>query len=126
MMTQIHAVPGRLRVRSRALKQDPGSATALNAMLRAIPGVRSVEIRPVTGSIIVHYSVHELSGDSVIQTLASWGFLSQSATCAARPGSRPPESGVKSAATALANRTLELAARKLLERSVSKLIAGLL
>jgi copper chaperone CopZ len=115
MTSQIHTVPGRLRVRSGALKEDPSCAEALNTMLRAIPGVQSVELRPMTGSIIVRYSTHRLSGDSIINTLAGWGFLTFDAQ--------------RESASALplpARRTREIAVHKLLQRSFCKLIAGLL
>ena len=74
-MRHIHAVPGRLRVRSEALRRNPDCAMPLKVMLESMRGVRSVELRPVTGSIMVSYSARELTGDTIFETLSEWGFI---------------------------------------------------
>jgi hypothetical protein len=95
-------------------------------MLKSIPGVRSVEIRPITGSIIVWYADQSLSGQTLLSTLQEWGFTpydGEPSPQSERPVSAP---AVRSIATAVVHTTLEKALEKVVERSVRKLISGLL
>jgi hypothetical protein len=51
----LHLLPGRLRVYSAALRADPERAAALQAELRARPGVRSARVNPLTGTALVFF-----------------------------------------------------------------------
>jgi hypothetical protein len=51
----LHWVPGRLRLRSAALRGHPERAAELEARLRSRPGVRSASANPLTGSVLVLY-----------------------------------------------------------------------
>ena len=53
--TVVHHIPGRLRVRVRHAKHDPRMLEDLRNFVSGLSGVRSVEINPVTGSMLVHY-----------------------------------------------------------------------
>lgn len=54
----VHALPGRVRLKSERLK-DPAVAERAEARLRSQPGVRAVEANPVTGSLLVVHAPHE-------------------------------------------------------------------
>lgn len=49
------AVPGRVRLRLRALRGDPAGMAALAQRLRAAPGVELVTADPRTGSVLLHH-----------------------------------------------------------------------
>ena len=55
MWNPVHHVPGRLRVRLQSVKGCEASAAATRAALVGIPGVTDVEVRILTGSVVVHY-----------------------------------------------------------------------
>jgi len=51
----IHHIPGRMRLRIRAAKGNPGKLTAIERSLEGLSGVRLVEIKPTLGTIIIQY-----------------------------------------------------------------------
>lgn len=53
MFEYIHNIEGRVRLRDRSLKANAALARELQRELRQIPGVRSVEINLVTGSVLI-------------------------------------------------------------------------
>jgi len=55
MTDYLHHIPGRIRVRTASLRQNPARAAELKAALERRPGVRSVEWRPLTGSLLILY-----------------------------------------------------------------------
>jgi hypothetical protein len=57
-----HASSGRLRVRIPAKKNDPTYFSGLQEYLAPIPGIVSVEVNPLTGSVLVE---HELDLNSI-------------------------------------------------------------
>src|SRR5262250_480740 len=63
-----HATRGRLRVRYSTAWLAPRRA-GVEARLRALPGVRAIESRAVTGSIVVHYDPFALAEERLIEHL---------------------------------------------------------
>lgn len=53
MLIPVHDIPGRLRFRLDPLRGDSRKAAMLCARVRAIEGVRSASVNPLTGSLIV-------------------------------------------------------------------------
>ncbi len=53
--TVVHHIPGRLRVRLPRAGRHPRQLRELRDFIQGLEGVHSVEINPVTGSILVHY-----------------------------------------------------------------------
>src|SRR5207245_172122 len=51
----VHAIPGRIRVKVGALKDNAALARELRERLAAEPGVRRAEANPTTGSLLVLY-----------------------------------------------------------------------
>ena len=64
-----HYVPGRLRLRAAELKTDPAKLEAFCAELGAVPGVRSVTPRRLTGSIVIEYDPAVLPPDGLSAAL---------------------------------------------------------
>lgn len=60
MISDVHYVPGRLRVRCLAVKGDHPKASRLAAQLWRIPGVSQVKASAVTGSVTVLYDPSRL------------------------------------------------------------------
>jgi hypothetical protein len=51
----IHAMPGRVRLRIAARRGDTVFFASVATGLAAIAGVQKVEVRPLTGSILIHH-----------------------------------------------------------------------
>lgn len=61
MSVCVHAIPGRARFVVSALRGSPTVAGSLSRRLRAVDGVRRVEVRPRSASLVVHYDAAVLS-----------------------------------------------------------------
>lgn len=81
MILQLHHVPGRLRVSLSMLKRNEPAARPLRARLRALAGVRSVSVNPLTGSVIVHYDRDEFDPAALWATLHRLGYIDQAPPC---------------------------------------------
>jgi len=51
-----HYAPGRVRLRVARVKTDAAFAARLERGLVAVPGVRSVRLRPLTGSVLIEFT----------------------------------------------------------------------
>jgi hypothetical protein len=51
----VHAIRGRVRLKSPRLKAQPHLADEIPLKLSAVNGVKAVESNPSTGSVVVHY-----------------------------------------------------------------------
>ena len=51
----VHALPGRVRLKVRELRDNPALAGAVQKRLAGIRGVHLVDSNAVTGSVLVHY-----------------------------------------------------------------------
>lgn len=51
----VHSLPGRLRLRLSALRDQPNAAVEVADALAALDGVVDVQVRPFTGSILCRY-----------------------------------------------------------------------
>jgi hypothetical protein len=126
----IHRSPGRLRVRCQAVKQNWDCADALQSMLEQRTGVKSVEIRPLTGSVVIRYSECIVDSEMLLSTLRDWGFVSNAEIDPAPEPPRlkranpvqPNEWETEALLTMAMRRALEAA----IERSLIKLLTSLL
>jgi hypothetical protein len=70
-----HHVPGRLRLRSAALKGDASASEQARHQLAQIRGVTSTSANPITGSVLLEYDPGVLSAGRVIDLLAAHGYI---------------------------------------------------
>jgi hypothetical protein len=101
MFKVVHEVPGRLRLRSARLRQNPALAESLLAQLRAAPGVIAAEASLRTGSLLIRHDGAAGRADALRARLA------------ATPYAAPP-SDADSAAERLAAILLERLAERML------------
>jgi len=71
----IHDIPGRLRIRTEAIKRSEHAAAAVQELLHSTAGVLSAVANPLTGSITVTYDVSQLSSTSILELLRERGYL---------------------------------------------------
>jgi hypothetical protein len=74
----LHALDGRIRVKSPRIKGAPHRARAVEQELRKCAGITEVKTNPITGSVLVLYDSGQLSGEEVLALLRAAGCLHQS------------------------------------------------
>jgi hypothetical protein len=119
-MNTLHRLPGRLRARCDVLKGNPKVADGVMTAVRALPGVLSVEVNTVTGSVLVHHDPRRLSSTRVLAELAVHGIRPPSEL--ARPPIRAVEPA--SARRTLGSVILALVLEHVVQRSLVHLLSG--
>lgn len=126
MTSYIHHISGRLRIRYPQLKNNPARAKVVEAALRRIDGVLSVETSTVTGSLLICYDATAARRTALLDTLyrtkQQLGLV---------PASHTPVPVSRNAAQAniveiLADKALGMIVEKCIERSAYVLLAALL
>ena len=69
-----HQIPGRLRLRSAALKGNASASEEARRQLAQIRGVTATSANPTTGSVLLEYDPSVLSEGRVIDLLAAQGY----------------------------------------------------
>jgi hypothetical protein len=67
----VHLQPGRVRLKSKQLRSMPGAAQTIRDALQALSGMRSVEINPLTGSVLLTYDRQTLAADGALLQVGS-------------------------------------------------------
>ncbi|MBV8937153.1 MAG: hypothetical protein JO095_15275 [Alphaproteobacteria bacterium] len=98
MLEYVHFVPGRLRLRITALKQQRSAAEAA-AKVAAIPKVTSAVANPGTGSLTINFDREQLSIGDLWEKLRTLGYIAEdeleprNIKCTAPDGSAPNRFG---------------------------------
>ena len=80
MKHYLHHIPGRLRVKTPIVRQNPNFAQEVQTILDPIEGINSVIINPVTGSILIEYSAETVASVKILNILKRAGYLDLSKT----------------------------------------------
>lgn len=83
-----HHVPGRLRLRSAALKGNASASEQARHQLALIRGVTATSANPVTGSVLLEYDPSVISSSRVIDLLAAHGYVLRATEVEAEAGNR--------------------------------------
>ena len=112
-MPYVHAVPGRLRLKTRSLSAETRATRAACHALQAIAGVDDVAHKPRAASLIVLYDPSVVSADALIAVVRAHGLAPDDTTApvpaprAVAPGGASGGGALASAATgALATQAL--------------------
>lgn len=73
----IHALEGRLRVKSASVKGSLQKAREVEAHFRAYEGITEVVANPVTGSVLFLYDSQRVSQNELLENLYALGCLSK-------------------------------------------------
>ena len=76
-MFYIHNVPGRLRIRSEAIRKDPSAANSVKISLSSMPGIGVVDINLVTSSVLIHYNKEKVNYRDIVSLLEGSGHFDQ-------------------------------------------------
>jgi hypothetical protein len=80
MFEYIHNIQGRLRLRASVLKANGVLARELQIKLGRIPGVQSVEINLLTGSVLILHDGEAATADAIAAGLSPFTQAALSAT----------------------------------------------
>ena len=75
MSNYIHSIPGRLRIKSAAVKKNPVEAGKVKALLAPVSGIQSLDVNPLTGSVLIRYNSHEIAESRILWTLTQAGYF---------------------------------------------------
>ncbi|MBI3803150.1 MAG: heavy-metal-associated domain-containing protein [Nitrospirae bacterium] len=78
MSYYIHQIPGRLRIKSPAVKRNPAKAEIVEGLLKSIDGVDSVAVNILTGSITIHYDQNNLQPEAILDRLKQARYFDES------------------------------------------------
>lgn len=78
MSYYIHNVPGRLRIKTPAVKKNQNAADNIRKMLGTINGIAVVEINILTGSILVNYNPAAVHFNDIVNLLQKKGYFDAS------------------------------------------------
>lgn len=123
MSSYRHHVPGRLRIRSRRIKNQPAAADAVQQLMRSVPGVQAALANTLTGSVTIHYDV-ATTADSLVGVLHAHGYIQDPSIPQSQP-SLPNGEGADVAGR-IASRLAGAVAEKAVERAVFAMIAAVL
>ena len=76
-MFYIHNVPGRLRIRSEAIKKNRNAADSVRGALSLLPGIGIVEINLITGSILINYNKQVVNYEDILCLLNRRGYFNR-------------------------------------------------
>jgi copper chaperone CopZ len=125
MIQYIHHVPGRLRVKSAAVKASEANARRAKECLEGVEGVHAVEANVVTGSVTVHYNARLVSGEALLSEFRGLE-LAPEATLQGGAFVHRGGAGATALAENVANRVVGKIAETLIERSAIALIGAII
>ncbi|HEY7554803.1 MAG TPA: hypothetical protein VIH18_08335 [Candidatus Binatia bacterium] len=75
MSNYIHSIPGRLRIKSAAIKKNRVEAAKVQALLASVSGIQSLHVNLLTGSVLVCYNSKEIAESRILFTLSQAGYF---------------------------------------------------
>ena len=66
----VHALPGRVRLKVAKVKGNPALARQAEKKLAQVPGIRQVEAKADTGSLLIHYDLEDLFSEASLEILS--------------------------------------------------------
>ena len=67
----VHALPGRVRLKVAKVKGNPALARQAQEKLAKVPGIKQVEAKPGTGSLLIHYNEEQLFSLASMEILSA-------------------------------------------------------
>jgi hypothetical protein len=132
MSHYVHSIPGRLRVRSRAFRNQPEVAETARSLLGDLGGVISVDANLLTGSLLIRYDERIVKSTQVLSELVANGWIEYlpSLKPISRAAARKVEGGwrrvLESLSDAAPDVIADLIADKLAQRAAVALVRAVI
>ena len=117
-----HITPGRLRVKTPIIKQNPVEIEKVRGLLQSVSGVDAVSINALTGSITINHSGCATDSESILNMLEEKGYYKTSPT---EELEHPIETVVSRVGTTVGKAILGAVVEKAFEGSMLSLLAFL-
>jgi hypothetical protein len=75
MSDYFHDVPGRLRIRIEAIRDNPSTGIQIQEILTRTSGIKRVSVRSTTGSVIINYDPRSLDSRDILKVLAENAYI---------------------------------------------------
>jgi copper chaperone CopZ len=122
MECYLHHVPGRLRVRMPAIRNNAQITSEVEGLFD-IYGVDNLKINPLTGSVVIHFDPALVSHDQILQILKTKGLFDES--CIVNDDEKIQQAS-RTAVTKAGRAVMGYAIGKVLEASGFSLLAALI
>lgn len=118
-----HSTPGRLRIKTPIIKQNPVEIEKVRGTLQALSGVDAVSINALTGSITINYSDRATDSQSILSLLKEKGYYRISPI---EEQEHPVEDAVSKVGTAMGKAIVGAFVEKAFEGSMLSFLALLI
>jgi len=71
----IHQVPGRIRIQTPVLHNNPQKTDEFTQNIKKIDGMQSLKINPLTGSALLLYDEKKINCEQLIGILEKYGYF---------------------------------------------------
>ena len=115
-----HITPGRLRIKTPIIKQNPAESEKVRQLLDSFPGIDAVAINSLTGSITINYSGSQTDCKSILKVLEEKGYYKIGQT---QEKEHPLEAVVSRVGPTLGRMILGAAVEKVFEGSMFSFLA---
>jgi len=78
MNNYVHNIPGRLRIKSAAVKKNPIEVGKIRILLTSMPGVQNLDVNLVTGSVLIRYDINQVTSEKLLGALNQAGYFEPS------------------------------------------------
>jgi copper chaperone CopZ len=75
MRYYLHYVPGRIRIETPVIHENPPAAAQLETFMKTVPGIKSVETEIITGSAVMYFDEKVLTKDRLITILEKHDYF---------------------------------------------------
>ena len=117
-----HITPGRLRIKTPIIKQNPAEIEKVRGLLQSVSGVDAVSINALTGSITINHSGCVADSESILNMLEEKGYYKTSPT---EELEHPIETVVSRVGTTVGKAIVGAVVEKAFEGSMLSLLAFL-
>lgn len=128
MTHYVHHVPGRIRVRTPALKRNTVRAERVKAGLEATAGVLECDVNVLTGSVTIRYDRDVITSEEITQALSRSGAITMNAPALRNAAKNNMSSGAQmyKASGTVGKFIVGFAVEKIVERSALALVGAIL
>jgi Heavy metal associated domain 2 len=129
MSHYLHHVPGRLRLKTRSLKNSSAKAAEVRALFKQLPGIEAIEFNLLTGSMLVRYDAASITSAKILGFLVANSVITSIPEARPRPAAKLFDGSVRASiaenlAQRLARSLADFVIEKVLQRAALALISA--